>query len=120
MSKGRERIRDSALRYKQSLGQNFLYDEALLAELTVPVVQFIVLRRELPYRKFIGYVGVYAVIGGIMLICVRLVASLLQAETWVNLGVMTLTGIAVYGALTLAWWKIQGRSLRGILGGRDR
>ena len=35
MSKGRERIRDSALRYRQSLGQNFLYDEALLAELTV-------------------------------------------------------------------------------------
>ena len=34
MSKGRERIRDSALRYRQSLGQNFLYDEALLAELT--------------------------------------------------------------------------------------
>ena len=34
MSKGKERIRDSALRYKQSLGQNFLYDEALLGELT--------------------------------------------------------------------------------------
>ena len=34
MSKGKERIRDSALRYKQSLGQNFLYDEGLLAELT--------------------------------------------------------------------------------------
>ncbi len=29
MSKGKERIRDSALRYKQALGQNFLYDEAL-------------------------------------------------------------------------------------------
>lgn len=34
MSKGKERIRDSALRYRQALGQNFLYDEALLAELT--------------------------------------------------------------------------------------
>ena len=34
MSKGKERIRDSALRYRQSLGQNFLYDEDLLAELT--------------------------------------------------------------------------------------
>lgn len=30
MSKTRERIRDSQLRYKQSLGQNFLYDEDLL------------------------------------------------------------------------------------------
>ena len=35
MSKGKDRIRESTLRYKQSLGQNFLYDEELLAELTV-------------------------------------------------------------------------------------
>ena len=34
MSKTKERIRESNLRYKQSLGQNFLYDESLLAELT--------------------------------------------------------------------------------------
>ena len=33
MSKTRERIRESNLRYKQSLGQNFLYDEDLLAAL---------------------------------------------------------------------------------------
>ena len=84
----------------------------LLAEMTVPVVQFIILRRELPYRRYIGYVGVYAVIGGIMLVCVRLVASLLQAETWLNLGVMTLTGILVYGLLCLAYWKISGKGIK--------
>ena len=33
MSKTKDRIRESNLRYKQSLGQNFLYDENLLAEL---------------------------------------------------------------------------------------
>ena len=33
MSKTRERIRESNLRYRQSLGQNFIYDEALLAAL---------------------------------------------------------------------------------------
>ena len=33
MSKTKERIRESNLRYKQSLGQNFLYDEGLLSEL---------------------------------------------------------------------------------------
>lgn len=33
MSKTRERIRDSQLRYKQGLGQNFIYDETLLEEL---------------------------------------------------------------------------------------
>ena len=31
MSKTRERIRESSLRYKQNLGQNFIYDEDLLA-----------------------------------------------------------------------------------------
>ena len=34
MSKTKDRIRESNLRYKQSLGQNFLYDEELLASLT--------------------------------------------------------------------------------------
>lgn len=33
MGKTKERIRDSQLRYKQNLGQNFLYDEDLLAAL---------------------------------------------------------------------------------------
>ena len=34
MSKTKERIRESSLRYKQSLGQNFIYDDGLLAALT--------------------------------------------------------------------------------------
>ena len=34
MSKTKERIRESNLRYRQSLGQNFLYDDSLLAALT--------------------------------------------------------------------------------------
>ena len=33
MSKTKERIRDSQLRYKQGLGQNFLYDDDLLRAL---------------------------------------------------------------------------------------
>ena len=33
MSRTKDRIRESNLRYKQSLGQNFLYDDALLASL---------------------------------------------------------------------------------------
>ena len=81
----------------------------LLAEMTVPVVQFILLRKELPYKRYIGYVGLYAVTGGIMLGCVRLVGSLLPAENWVNLGIMTLTGIVVYGALCLGIWKVKGK-----------
>ena len=79
----------------------------LAAELTVPVVQYLYLRKELPYRKFIGYVAVYAVIGGIMLACVTRVGKLLPAENWVNLGIQVAAGIAVYGALCLAWWKVR-------------
>ena len=81
----------------------------LLAEMTVPVVQFILLRKELPYKRYISYVGIYAAAGGIMLGCVRLVGSFLPEENWVNLGIMTLTGIAVYGALCLAVWKVKKR-----------
>ncbi len=90
----------------------------LLAEMTVPVVQYIILRKELPYRKYISYVGVYAVIGGIMLACVRLVGRAVPQEGWLGLGIMTLAGILVYGSLTLAWWKISGRSLKEIIGRR--
>ena len=78
----------------------------LLAEMTVPVVQFILLRKELPYKTYISYVGVYAVIGGVMLVCVRLVGRLLPEESWLNLGIMTFAGIAVYGALCLVYWKV--------------
>ena len=86
----------------------------LLAEMTVPVVQYAILRKELPYRKYLSYVGIYAVIGGIMLVCVRLVGKLLPGENWVNLGVQTATGIAVFGGLCLGYWKVSGKGIRGI------
>ena len=82
----------------------------LLAEMTVPVVQFILLRKELPYRRYISYVGIYAAAGGIMMGCVRLVGSLLPQNSWVNLGIMTVTGIVIYGVLCLAIWKVKGRT----------
>ena len=82
----------------------------LLAETTVPAVQFILLRKELPYKRYIGYVGIYAAAGGIMLGCVRLVGRLLPRNSWINLGIMTITGIVIYGALCLIIWKAKGRS----------
>ena len=39
MSKTKERIRDSQLRYKQGLGQNFIYDDALLQALADEAVR---------------------------------------------------------------------------------
>ncbi|MCR5296292.1 MAG: flippase [Clostridiales bacterium] len=80
----------------------------LAAEMTVPLVQFFILRKELPYGDYISYVGVYTVIGGIMLLAVRWVGSMLPQETWLNLGIMAAAGAAVYGALCLVWWKLTG------------
>ena len=82
----------------------------LVAEMTVPVVQFIILRKELPYKRFIGYVGIYAVMGGIMLVCVRLIGRAFPAESWLNLGIMTVAGAALYCAMCLVWWKAKGNS----------
>ena len=78
----------------------------LLAEMTVPVVQFILLRKELPYRRYISYVGIYAVIGAVMWLAVRGVGKLLPENTWIHLGIQAVTGIAVYGALCLGYWKL--------------
>ena len=83
----------------------------LMAEMTVPVVQFILLRKELPYGRFMGYVGIYALIGTAMLVCVRLVARALPFGGWAGLAVQVAAGMAVYGALTLIWWKKAGISL---------
>ncbi len=84
----------------------------LLAELTVPVVQYWILRKELPYRQYLKYAGIYAVFGGIMLGCVRLTARLLPQETWLTLGIMTAAGIAVYAGLCLGYWKLAGKNFR--------
>jgi len=86
----------------------------LLAELTVPVVQYVILRKELPYRRYLAYVGIYAAIGCVMWLAVRGVGRLLPENSWFHLGVQTATGIAVYGALSLAVWKKTGIRLRSI------
>ena len=84
----------------------------LLAEMTVPLVQYWILRKELPYRRYLKYVGIYGLFGGAMLGCVRLTARLLPQENWRTLAAMTGTGILVYGALCLAYWKGTNKSFR--------
>ncbi len=92
----------------------------LLAELTVPLVQSLILRRELPYRRFMGYLGIYMLIGGVMLLCVRGAGALLSVDGWVGLGLQALTGILVYGILTLLYWRISGRHYERMLLARRR
>jgi len=82
----------------------------LLAEMTVPVVQYLILRkdRELDYPKYLKYTGVYAAIGMVMLLAVKGIGRLLPEVSWLTLAVQTAAGIAVYTALTLVYWKISG------------
>ncbi len=78
----------------------------LLAEGTVPLVQYLILRREYPYTRYLRYVGLYSAVGAAMLVCVRLEGRLLPADSWISLGIQTVTGIAVYGGLCLICWKL--------------
>ncbi len=77
------------------------------AELSVPVVQFIILRKELPYGRYLRYALTYSVIGLVMMGAVRL-AALLPLGGWAGLAVQVAVGGVVYGALCLAWWKLSG------------
>ena len=85
----------------------------LMAEGTVPLVQFLILRRELPYGKFLGYAVKYALIGTAMLLSVRGLAAILPFGGWLGLGLQVLAGIAVFGGLTLLAWKRAGVPLPG-------
>ncbi len=76
----------------------------LFAEFSVPLVQFIFLRKELPYRRFLRYAATYGVIGLVMLVCVRLLGTVLDAS-WLSVAICVLAGMGVYGALCLIWWR---------------
>ncbi|MBQ8074252.1 MAG: flippase [Clostridia bacterium] len=87
----------------------------LMAEGTVPLVQWLILRRELPYGRFLGYAGTYAAAGAVMLLAVRLTGRLLPWTGWPGLAAQVAVGILVYGAVTLLVWKLEGRTyLRGL------
>ena len=81
----------------------------LAAETAVPLVQWLHLRRELPYPRYLLSCAAYAVIGLVMLLSVRLVGSVLSLGGWPGLAVQVAVGAAVYVALTLLYWKITGK-----------
>ena len=78
----------------------------LAAEMTVPVVQYLHLRKELPYRRYLGYVAVYLVIGTAMLLFVRWVGAVSPLRGWVGLALQVAAGIASYGVMTLIYWEV--------------
>ncbi len=92
----------------------------LLAETAVPLVQYLVLRRELPYGRYLRDLLIYVMLGAVMLLAVRLVGALVPLRGWGGLALQTLTGIAVYGAETLLYWRVSGLHYERLLlrGGR--
>ncbi len=85
------------------------------AEFSVPAVQYIILRRELPYGRYIRYAAGYSAIGLVMVGAVRL-AAMLPVGGWLGLGVQVTVGGAVYVALCFGWWKVSGnRHILGVL-----
>lgn len=78
----------------------------LLAEMAVPTVQYLLLRRELPYPRFLLHVAVYAAIGTVMLLVVRTAARLLPLAGWPLLFCLTAIGAVVYGSLCLCLWIV--------------
>lgn len=92
----------------------------LAAEFTVPFSQWLMLRRELPYGRFLGMVVAYCLLGLVMLGAVRLCGMLCPWDGWIRLGVEVLVGIGVYGVSCLAYWRLTGRQevLHALTGGR--
>ena len=85
------------------------------AELSVPVVQFTILRRELPFGRYVKYALTYSAIGLVMAAAVRLAARL-PVGGWLGLMVQVGVGGIVYVALCLVWWRVSGdRHVIGML-----
>ena len=92
----------------------------LLAETSVPLIQLLILRRELPYGTYLGYLGIYAMLGAVMLAAVRLAAAVLPLSGWPGLLCLTMIGIFVYGLLALCYWHISGKHFERLLPGFRR
>ncbi len=86
----------------------------LAAEFTVPLTQYIILRKELPYGRYLKLLTVYVFIGLAMLVCVRL-AMLLPLGGWLGLGVQVAIGAAAYITLCLVYWKVSSSPILRML-----
>ena len=82
----------------------------VLAEFSVPAVQFVYLRKELPYAQYLKTTGVYCLFGLVMAGVVALLGHVLPLYGWRKLAVQVIGGAAVYGALCLTYWKLAKRS----------
>lgn len=92
----------------------------LAAEFTVPLTQWLMLRKELPYGRFLGMTATYCGLGLVMLAAARAIRALSPWSGWTGLALEVVAGIAVYSASCLLMWKLTGRRelLRAMTGKR--
>ncbi len=76
----------------------------IAAEFSVPLVQFIILRRELPFGRYVKYLLSYSAIGLLMALAVRTV-QWNGLDGWLLLGLRIAVGGLVYLGLCFFWWK---------------
>ena len=81
----------------------------LAAETAVPVVQWLHLQRELAYGRYVLSCAVYAAMGFVMLLLVRLIGAALPISGWIGLAAQVAAGAAAYIIMTLLYWKITGK-----------
>ena len=87
----------------------------MAAELAVPVVQFVILRKELPFGRYMKYMLTYSVIGFIMFLGVRGTVWA-DLDGWQMLGLRVVLGAAVYCTLcTMLWMWTGNRRILSVL-----
>ena len=91
----------------------------LLAELTVPVMQWVQIRGELDYRRLMRHTAGYLAVGGGMLLIVRAFGRLVPV-TWPGLLAQMAVGALCYGAACLGLWRATKSPLERLLPWRHR
>ena len=86
----------------------------LLAEFTVPFVQWLHLRRELPYGDLLLHALAASACGAVMFTAVRL-AGLFLPATWPGLAGQVAVGLLAEGALCLPLLRLTGSPLLRVL-----
>lgn len=88
----------------------------LLAESAACAWQFIVVRKLISLRKTILRCLVYFTIGILMFFCVRLIA-LINANSYIKIVLEMLTGVIVYIASCLVYWRITKNNIGAVMFG---
>ena len=83
----------------------------LLAEGTVPVVQYLHLKRILPYGTYLKTLSLYIIPGFVMVCLVRWISPLLPFHGWGNVALCVLAGAISYGLGCLVLWHVTGASI---------